>query len=86
MEIKIFAAIFSDFRDNKEILIVLVRLILEKVGIDEFTGPQQEIKIRNEFGLKVFLNRFRLISNTVVSNPYTHSTTFDTQSFAPLHP
>ena len=27
-----------------------------------------------------------LISNTVVLKPYSHSTTFDPQSFTPLHP
>ena len=35
-------------------LIVFVRLILGKVGVDRFTKPQQESDIRYEFELKVF--------------------------------
>ena len=36
-------------------LIVFVRLILGKVGLDGFTGPRREIDIRHEFDLKVIL-------------------------------
>ena len=38
-----------------KVLIVLVRLILEGVGIDGFTGPRREIDIRYEFDLELFL-------------------------------
>ena len=43
------------FEITIKFLIFLVRLILEKVGIDGFTGPPREFRIRYEFGLKVFL-------------------------------
>ena len=36
-------------------LIVFVRLILRKLGIDGFTRPQRESEIRYEFDLKVVL-------------------------------
>ena len=36
-------------------LIVFVRLILGKVGIDVFTGPRRESDVRYEFDLKVVL-------------------------------
>ena len=40
------------FETISKFLTVLVRLVLEKVGVDRFTGPQREIYIRYEFGLK----------------------------------
>ena len=43
------------FEITVKFLIVLVRLILEKVGIDGFTGPRQKTGVRYEFGFKVFL-------------------------------
>ena len=46
------------FEITGKFLIVFVRLILEKVEIDGFTGPQQEMDIRCEFDLKVILKDF----------------------------
>ena len=43
------------FEITIKFFIVLVRLILEGVGIDGFTGPRQEIDIGYEFGLELFL-------------------------------
>ena len=39
------------FEITCKFLIVFVRLILEKVETDGFTGPRQEMDIRCEFGL-----------------------------------
>ena len=41
------------FKTTKKFLIVFVRLILGKKGIDGVTGPQREIDIRYEFNLNV---------------------------------
>ena len=46
------------FEITCKFLIVFVRLILEKVETDGFTGPRQEMDIRCEFGLKVTLKDF----------------------------
>ena len=56
MEIEINAAIFSvTFQTTGKFLIVYVRLILGKIGVDGFTRPHQESDIRHEFELKVSL-------------------------------
>ena len=47
-----FSAIFETI---SKILIVIVRLKLEKQGADGVTGPRREIYIRNEFDLKLVL-------------------------------
>ena len=41
------------FETRGKFLIVFVRLILGKVGVDGFTGPLRESDIRYEFDLKV---------------------------------
>ena len=41
------------FETADKFLIVFVRLMLGKVGVDGFSGPQRESDIRNEFDLKV---------------------------------
>ena len=43
------------FETTGKFLIVFVRLILGKVGVDGFTGPRRESDIRYEFDLKVVL-------------------------------
>ena len=43
------------FPATSKFLIVLVRLILGKVGVDGFTGPGWETDIRYEFDLKGLL-------------------------------
>ena len=43
------------FETTSKFLIVFVRSILGKVGVDGFTGPRREIDIRSEFDLKVNL-------------------------------
>ena len=43
------------FETTGKFVIVFVRLILGKVGVDVVTGPQREIDIRYEFDLKVNL-------------------------------
>ena len=43
------------FETTGKFLIVFVRLILGKVGVDVFTGPRRESDIRYECGLKVVL-------------------------------
>ena len=45
----------ATFKTTSKLLIVFVRLILGKVGVDVVTGPQREIDIRYEFDLKVNL-------------------------------
>ena len=45
------------FKTTKKFLIVFVRLILGKKGIDGVTRPQREIDIRYEFNLKVVWRR-----------------------------
>ena len=56
MEIEIIAAIFSvTFETKGKFLVVFVRLILGKVGLDRVTGRQQEIDIKHEFDFKVVL-------------------------------
>ena len=41
------------FKTTGKLLIVFVRLILGKAGVNGFTEPRQEIDIRYEFDLKV---------------------------------
>ena len=41
------------FKTTGKLVIVFVRLILGKAGVNGFTGPRQEIDIRYEFDLKV---------------------------------
>ena len=43
------------FETTVEFVIVLVRLILGKLGVDGYTGPRQESDIRYECDLKVVL-------------------------------
>ena len=43
------------FKTTDKFLIVYVRLILGKVGVDGFTGPRRESDIRYECDLKVLL-------------------------------
>ena len=43
------------FETRGKFLIVFVRLILEKVGFDVFTGPLRESDIKYEFELKILL-------------------------------
>ena len=43
------------FETTSKFLIVFVRLILGKVGVDGFTEPRRESEIRYEFDLKVVL-------------------------------
>ena len=43
------------FETTVEFVIVLVRLILGKLGVDGFTGPRRESDIRYECDLKVVL-------------------------------
>ena len=43
------------FETTSKFLIVFVKLILGKVGVDGFTAPRREIDIRYEFDLKVIL-------------------------------
>ena len=43
------------FETTGEFLIVFVRLILGKVGVDGLTGPRRESDIRYEYDLKVVL-------------------------------
>ena len=47
------------FETTSKLLIVFVRLILRKVGVDGVTGPWWEISIRYEFDLKVTLKSLR---------------------------
>ena len=47
--------ILVTFERTGKFVIVFVRLILGKVGVDVVTGPQREIDIRYEFDLKVNL-------------------------------
>ena len=44
------------FETTGKFLIVFVRLILGKKGVDRFTGPRLESDIGYEFDLKVVLN------------------------------
>ena len=44
------------FETTGKFVIVLVRLILGKLGVDRFTGPRRESDIRHECDLKVVLN------------------------------
>ena len=43
------------FKTTVEFVIVFVRLILGKLGVDGFTGPRRESDIRYECDLKVVL-------------------------------
>ena len=43
------------FETTGKFLIVFVRLILGKVGVDRFTGPRRQSNIRYKFELKVLL-------------------------------
>ena len=43
------------FETTSKFLIVFVRLILGKVGVDVFTDPRRESDVRYEFDLKVVL-------------------------------
>ena len=44
------------FEAASKFVIVIVRIILGKVGIDRFTGKPRNIDDRYEFGLKMILN------------------------------
>ena len=43
------------FETTSKFVIVFVRLILIKMGVDRFTGPGLKIDIKYELGLKVIL-------------------------------
>ena len=43
------------FLTTRKFAIACVRLILRKVWVDGFTGPQRKVDVRYEFGLKVVL-------------------------------
>ena len=43
------------FETTCKFLIVFVRLILGKVRVGRFTGPQQESGVRHEFDLKIVI-------------------------------
>ena len=43
------------FKTTVEFVIVLVRLIFRKLGVDGFTGPRRESDIRYECNLKIVL-------------------------------
>lgn len=48
---------------------VCVRLMLDKVGVDGFTGPQLEVVVRYEFDFLVHLKGIRIqkqISGTII--------------------
>ena len=45
-EIEIMKAFAVIFQTTSKFVIVFVRLILRKGGVDAFTGPRQEIDIR----------------------------------------
>ena len=47
--------ILVTFETTGKFVIVFVRLILGKVGVDVFTGPRRESDIRYECDLKVML-------------------------------
>ena len=47
------------FEKTGKLLIVILRLILGKVGVDGFSGPRRESRIRYEFDLKVVLKSLR---------------------------
>ena len=47
--------ILMTFETTGKFVIVVVRLILGKLGIDGFTGPRRESDIRYECDLKVVL-------------------------------
>ena len=49
----------ATFETIDKFLIVFVRLILGKVGVDGFTEPRRESDIRYEFELKVLLKGLR---------------------------
>ena len=56
MEIEIICSHFSvTFETTRKFLIVFVRLIMGKVGVDVFTGPRLESNIRYEGDLEVVL-------------------------------
>ena len=44
-----------NFEITSKFLIVFVRLVLGKVGVDQFTGLQREIDIKYEFSFNVIL-------------------------------
>ena len=50
-----YSHISVTFEATDKFLIVYVRLILGKVGVDGFTGPRRESDIRHECDLKVLL-------------------------------
>ena len=52
MEIEILQTVFSDFPKTTKFDIACIRLMLEKVGVNGFTGPRSETDVRYEFGFK----------------------------------
>ena len=50
-----YSHILVTFETTGKFVIVLVRLILGKLGVDGFTGPRRESDIRYECDLKVVL-------------------------------
>ena len=43
------------FQTASKFVVVFIRLILGKVGLEEFTGPQRKIDVRCEIDFKVVL-------------------------------
>ena len=50
-----YSHISVTFETTRKFVIVFVRLILGKMGIDRFTGPRRESDMRYECDLKVVL-------------------------------
>ena len=48
-----FSHLLVTFETTGEFVIVFVRLILGKLGVDVFTGPRRESDIRYECNLKI---------------------------------
>ena len=55
MVIDYYSHISVTFETTGKFVIVFVRLILRKLGVDGFTGPRRESGIRYEYDLKVVL-------------------------------
>ena len=73
MEFETLHPFLTDSPNNKEICHACVRLILRKIWVDGFTGPQRKVEVRYEFGLKVVLKslgyKWRLLQPFLIEFP-----------------
>ena len=61
VQIEILQSFLINFQVASKFVIVSVKLILPKIGVDRFIGPQHKPDIRYEFGFRLILKSLKCI-------------------------